>query len=91
MNNLNETKICFISCVNDDIKYSEALLYIKKLNIPIGMKIEFITVRDADSMCEGYQRAMLQSDAKYKIYCHQDLIIHNNNFLLNLISLIRKV
>jgi SAM-dependent methyltransferase len=90
MNNLNEKKICFISCVNDDIKYSEALLYIKKLNIPIGMKIEFITVRDADSMCEGYQRAMLQSDAKYKIYCHQDLIIHNNNFLLNLISLFKE-
>ena len=51
----------------------ERVYYINKLEIPTEYEIDIITVRDADSMTSGYNAAMQTSDAKYKIYIHQDV------------------
>ena len=72
---LDDKKVAFITCVNSDWWYSECLLYLRHLKIPDGMTAEFIDVRDAKSMTAGYNRAMKSSDAKYKIYLHQDTIL----------------
>lgn len=84
---MRENKICFIFCVNDEFLYHEAMLYIENLEIPDGYELEFIPVRDAESMAAGYQRAMMQSDAKYKIYMHQDVFIVNKLFLQDVLDI----
>lgn len=84
---MNPNKLCFIICSNDEEKLSEALFYIHKLPIPSGIDTEFRIIRDARSMCEGYNRAMKSSDAKYKVYLHHDVWIIHENFIGDLISI----
>ena len=77
----DENKICFITCVNDEEWYSECLLYLKHLDIPDGMQAEYIGIRGAASMAAGYNQAMQQSDAKYKVYLHQDTLLVKKDFV----------
>lgn len=87
-NNISaEQKICFISCVNNEQYYNECLYYINKLNIPQGYTIETIAINDASSIAEGYNRAMELTDAKYKIYLHQDTFILDENILYKIIEI----
>ena len=78
---LDESKICFICSVNDTGKYNESLGYWKKLQVPTGMQVESLVIHGANSMTEAYAAAMSQSDAKYKIYIHQDVWITQLDFL----------
>lgn len=87
---IDEKKIAFISCVNDSLEYEEALNYIESLEIPDGYSIDTIAVQEADSMAEGYQAAMESSNAKYKVYMHQDVFICNKKFIENLIDIFKK-
>ncbi|MFL0251661.1 glycosyltransferase family protein [Clostridium neuense] len=80
-------KICFISCVNNDLFYEECLKYIQNLIVPDGYTIDTISIKDAKSMCEGYNAAMFTSDAKYKVYLHQDTFIINKNFISDILEL----
>ena len=84
---MNQRKVAFITCVNNEDWYSECLLYLKHLNIPVGMTVEFIPIRSAASMTSGYNKAMNSSDAKYKIYLHQDTLIVNKNIVADLLKL----
>lgn len=86
---LDSNKIAFITCVNDDAKYEEQLKYLSSLTLPKGMKVESHAVHDAPSMAAGYNRAMRASDAKYKIYLHQDVWIIEPSFLLRLMNIFR--
>jgi|GEM_PF-309796 len=83
---MNEKKICFISCVNDHQLYKESLYYINQLEIPEGYEIECICVEDAISMTQGYNKAMKESDAKYKVYLHQDVYIINKSFIRDVLD-----
>lgn len=78
---LDENKICFICSVNDTDKYNESLGYWRKLKVPDGMQVESLVIHEASSMTEAYATAMSQSDAKYKIYIHQDVWITHPGFL----------
>jgi hypothetical protein len=82
-------KICFITCVTDEIYYKESLLYLQQLKLPSGMRAEFIAVRGAKSMTSGYNKAMGQSNAKYKIYLHQDVFLTNKNYVKSIEKLFR--
>ena len=83
----DDRKICFITCVNDEEWYKESLLYLKRLDRPNGMTVEFLGVRGAVSMAVGYNEAMRRSDAKYKVYIHQDTLIVNCRFIENLLAI----
>lgn len=83
---MNDKKICFIMCVNDRMYEEECIRYIKKLNIPEGYEIEQRSVWGAKSMAEGYNKAMQKSDAKYKVYLHQDVFIVNKNFIYDMLD-----
>lgn len=85
----DEHKISIISCVNDERMYNEACLYLEHLTIPEGMEVELIAVRGAESMAGGYQEAMFSSDAKYKIYMHQDVFFINKDILIKLMEIFR--
>ena len=45
---MDNRKIAFIICVNNNRLYSEAEIYIRNLNIPEGFKIEIIPIFNAD-------------------------------------------
>lgn len=85
----DEHKISIISCVNDERMYDEACLYLEHLNVPVGMEVELIAVRGAESMAGGYQEAMRSSNAKYKIYMHQDVFLTNRDILVAIVDIFR--
>lgn len=68
-------------CSNNPQYEHECIKYINSLTIPEGYEIEIKVIRDAASITSGYNRGMLSSDAKYKIYLHQDTFIINKDFL----------
>lgn len=86
---MNEKKICFITCVTDKIIYEESVLYMKQLKIPADMQVEFIEIYNPESVAQAYNQAMQQSDAKYKIYLHQDIYIINKNFIFDILNIFK--
>ncbi|WP_063761654.1 glycosyltransferase family protein [Paenibacillus tyrfis] len=84
---MNEYKVCFITCYNDEVLYQECLKYIHTLKVPEGFEIEILGIVGAESMAAGYNKAMQSSDAKYKVYLHQDTFIINKDFILDIIKL----
>ena len=87
---MNERKICFIMCYNDESFALESSLYIESLKLPRNMELEILTIKDAPSMAFGYQSAMNDSDAKYKIYLHQDVFILNENFIIDILNIFQE-
>ncbi len=86
---MNDKKICFVTSVNNERTYCECLKYIEQLLYPSGFSVEAIGIRDAISMTSAYNEAIERSDAKYKIYLHQDVFIINKNFVFDMIKLFR--
>ena len=84
---LDRNKVAFISCVNDEDMYSECLLYLKSLHIPDGITVEYIPIRNACSMCAGYNEGARKTKARYKIYLHQDVLIVNKNIIADLLAI----
>lgn len=84
---LNEKKIAFIICTNDEQELEECDYYLRHLKIPEGYTSEVLAVTQAYSMAGGYNEGMDASDAKYKIYLHQDVFIINENFLEDMMQI----
>ena len=80
-------KICFITCVNDERYLQECQWYLNRLIVPDTYLMEFLSVSDAASMAAGYNEAMQASDAKYKVYLHQDTFIRNRNFIADILKI----
>ena len=80
-------KIAFISAVNDEEIYEEALYYLKRLQVPEHVQIEVIPVHGAKSMTEAYNQGMKQTDANIKIYMHQDAMLVNPYILYEICSI----
>ncbi|MCI9109395.1 MAG: hypothetical protein HFI00_14620 [Lachnospiraceae bacterium] len=85
-----ENKICFIICVNNDLFFEECIKYIHSLNVPDGMEVELMEIREAASMAAGYNEGMRNSNAKYKVYMHQDVFIINRFFINDILSIFNK-
>lgn len=77
----------FIVCTNDELWFEECKKYIQKLCIPDGMNIHIIPVRNATSMCNGYNTGMKQSNARYKVYLHHDTFIINPDFIADILHI----
>ncbi len=86
---MNANKICFLSCVNNEAIYQQCLKYIQNLEVPCGYEIETLAIREAVSMAAGYNKALGQTDAKYKVYLHQDVFIINKHFLQEILDLFK--
>lgn len=84
---VSHATIAFITCVNNEELYREARRYMEALTLPEGMKAEYIPVRGASSMCQGYNQGVAQTQAKYKVYVHQDALIVNQNFVFDLLKI----
>lgn len=84
---MNDKKFCFIICTNNELMLEECLHYLNHLIIPEGYEIDLLAIQDAISITEGYTSAQQASDAKYKIYMHQDVFILNRNLLQDLLDI----
>ena len=87
---MNENKIDFIICYNNDMYMQECMKYINRLHVPEGMTTEVLGIKGADSMTAGYNAAMQESDAKYKVYMHQDIFIVNQNFIQDVVDIFKE-
>lgn len=83
---LNKHQVAFITCVNDEAEYAECRHYLDRLYVPEGYSTDVIGIREAPSMTAGYNAGMKSSDAKYKVYLHQDVFVKNVNFIVDLLS-----
>lgn len=84
---MDEKQIAFIICANKEDYYNECMRYLQDLYVPKGYTTDIITIRDADSMTQGYNAAMQATSAKYKVYLHQDSYILNRNFIEDILSI----
>lgn len=84
---MNEHKFAFIICTNNELYLSECLHYISLLAIPEGYETDILTIQDAAGITSGYNEGMRSTDARYKIYMHQDVFITNKYFLSDLLSI----
>lgn len=84
---MNDRKFSIMICTNDSLLLEESLHYMDHLIIPEGYDLELLTIPDAPCMTQGYNEAMRSSDARYKIYMHQDVFILNQNILGDLLSI----
>ena len=82
---MNSHKIAFIMCTNNKLYRDECISYIERLELPSGFIREIFPIEGAVSMVSGYNQAMNQSDAKYKVYLHQDVFITNRDFIRDIL------
>ena len=85
---MNNHKFCFIICTNNDLLLEEALHYINHLYLPEGYETDLITINEASSMTTAYNEALSATDAKFKIYMHQDVFILNKYILTDLLKIL---
>lgn len=90
MKKIDKNKICFIICTNDKLQLNECLLYLDALIVPEGFTVDVLTIEDAKSIASGYNEGMRASDAKYKVYLHQDTFIIERNFIELLIKIFKR-
>lgn len=86
----NEKEVCFILCSNNAAYTEECIHYIRHLNVPEDFSIDVLAVEDAVSMTAGYNEAMRYSQAKYKVYLHQDTFIINPDFIQDFLSVFQQ-
>ena len=55
---MNDKKIAFIICTNNNLYYEECVRYINELIIPTGYLIDIIAIKDADNILCGYNAGM---------------------------------
>ena len=87
---MDERKIDFIVCVSESICCEECMRYISDLIIPDGYRIDVLTVFEAEGMTKGYNEAMQESDAKYKVYLREDTFLLNRNFIADILDIFQK-
>lgn len=83
---MDEKKVAFILCINDEAEYMECKYYLDRLTIPDGYTTDIIAVSEAPSMAAGYNAGMLSTDAAYKVYLHQDVFLINRNFIVDMLA-----
>lgn len=84
---MNDHKFAFIICTNSELYLSECLLYINQLMVPDKYEVDILTITEAESITSGYNYGMTSTDAKYKIYMHQDVFVINPYFLFDILTI----
>lgn len=86
---MDEKKIAFITCVNDEMEYAECRYYLERLHVPAGYTTDVISIQEAPSMAAGYNAGMKSTDATYKVYLHQDVFIKDRDFIAHMLDVFR--
>ncbi len=83
----DDHKFAFIICTNNETYLGECLHYLDHLIVPENYSVDILTIAEAKSMTKGYNEGMSSTDAKYKIYMHQDVFISNPYFLSDILAI----
>ncbi len=83
----DERKFCFVLSVNNEAVFDIALQHIRQLVIPPGYSVDYSKITGSQGLAYAYNTAMHSSNAKYKIYMHQDVLLLNRNFLIDLLRI----
>lgn len=84
---MEQRKMAFITCVNQEVLYQKSLKFINRLEVPEDIQIECIPIKNAPSLTKGYNKGMQQTQAKYKVYLHQDVSILHKGFIKDIVTL----
>lgn len=86
---MNPQKFLFVTWVTDEELYSRCLDHLNKnLEVPEGFTVDFLGIRNANSIAEAYNQA-LSNDARFKIYLHEDTFLIHRFFLQDILDLFR--
>lgn len=83
---LDPSKIIFITCVNDEALYTRCRQYLEELEVPEGISVEIKEIRGAKGLSSAYNQVIRESNAKYKVYFHQDTFIYNRQIISDIIA-----
>ncbi len=84
---MNPKKIAFIICANNALYYEECVRYLEDLEVPEGYETDIICIQEAASMAGGYNAGMNNTDAKYKVYLHQDVFVKNTKLIYDILHI----
>lgn len=87
---MNTREIAFVICKNNSLWYEECIRYIQDLHVPEGYNIDIISIEKVESMAAAYNAAMDASEAKYKVYLHQDVFILNRDFIADILKIFQE-
>jgi hypothetical protein len=84
---MNDHKIDFIIAYNDERVFGECVYYLDKLTVPEGYEVGLLAVKDGKSITSAYNEGIAASQAKYKVYLHQDVFIFNRQFIPDILEI----
>jgi len=84
---MNLNKIDFLCCTNNRLLLEESAKSLQRLNTPNGFYTNLLTAENVQDITKAYNILMKESDAKYKIYLHQDVGILNKNFIYDIFKI----
>lgn len=87
---MNNNKIALIICVLDESQFKTCISYINALEIPSGIEVDVISIRESNNIAETYNIGLNQTDAKYKVYMHSNTYIVNKNFIRDILDIFIK-
>lgn len=83
---MNPNKFAFIIVSNNQTFLNESVEYINRILVPDGYLVELFVINEATSMLNGMEEGKNATDAKYKIFMHQDVFIINPYFLYDILT-----
>lgn len=87
---MNNNKVAFIISVLDENQFKTCVSYINDLEIPLGIEVDLISIRETNSISHGYNIGLNQTDAKYKVYMHSNTYIINKYFIKDILDIFTK-
>ena len=82
---MDDKKIVAIIHLTDENSTKDAMLALQKLKVPQGFEFDILPV-EGEKKYAAYNFAMKNSDAKYKIYLDEKVIVRQENLLTELIK-----
>lgn len=84
---LDEKKICFILCMDDQGLAEESARYVHRLTVPEGYAVEILVGKAEGSVAAAYNDAMEKTDAKYKVYLRPGVFLIYAGFLERMLNI----
>lgn len=72
---MNEHKICFIICVNNNLFFEECVRYIHRLEVPDGVEVELLEIKGASSMTGGIMKECITAMPSIRYICIRMLFL----------------
>ncbi len=84
---IDERKIAVVVFDSDGVSYKKLKKIVDFYTLPQNFQLDFIVIEDAKSRTEAYNKAILQSNAKYKFYIDEHAVSLQENIIENFIRL----